>query len=85
MSCGCRPSASPSRTAGTDTTRISTYARSDGDDYIINGQKIWMSRAEHSDLMVLLVRTTPRDQVAKPSEGMSVLLVEPARGGRRTA
>lgn len=63
-------------TAGTDTTRISTFARREGDRYIVNGQKIWISRAEHSDLMVLLVRTTPRDQVTKPTEGMSVLLVD---------
>ena len=45
-------------TSGTDTTRIRTFARRDGDHYIVNGQKIWISRAEHSDLMVLLVRTT---------------------------
>jgi acyl-CoA dehydrogenase len=62
--------------AGTDTTRISTFARKDGDRYIVRGQKIWISRAEHSDLMVLLVRTTPRDEAAKPSDGMSVLLVD---------
>ena len=63
-------------TAGTDTTRISTFARREGDRYIVSGQKIWISRAEHSDLMVLLCRTTPRDQAAKPSDGMSVLLVD---------
>ncbi len=63
-------------TAGTDTTRITTFARRDGDDYVINGQKIWISRAEHSDLMVLLCRTTPRDQCAKSSDGMSVLLID---------
>jgi len=63
-------------TSGTDTTRIKTFARRDGDDYVVSGQKIWISRAEHSDLMVLLVRTTPRDQVAKSSDGMSVLLVD---------
>ena len=63
-------------TSGTDTTRIRTTARRDGDRYIVNGQKIWISRAEHSDLMVLLVRTTPREQVAKPTDGMSVLLVD---------
>ncbi|MDP3660986.1 acyl-CoA dehydrogenase family protein [Phenylobacterium sp.] len=62
--------------AGTDTTRISTFARRDGDDYVVNGQKIWISRAEHSDLMVLLCRTTPRDEAAKPSDGMSVLIVD---------
>jgi acyl-CoA dehydrogenase len=62
--------------AGTDTTRITTFARREGDRYIVNGRKLWISRAEHSDLMVLLCRTTPRDQTAKPSEGMSVLLVD---------
>ena len=63
-------------TAGTDTTRIRTFARRNGDHYVVNGQKIWISRAEHSDLMVLLVRTTSRDEVAKASDGMSVLLVD---------
>lgn len=63
-------------TAGTDTTRIRTFARRDGDHYVVSGQKIWISRAEHSDLMVLLVRTTPRDQCQKSSDGMSVLLVD---------
>ena len=63
-------------TAGTDTTRVSTFARRDGDRYLVSGQKIWISRAEHSDLMVLLCRTTPRDQVEKPTQGMSVLLVD---------
>jgi alkylation response protein AidB-like acyl-CoA dehydrogenase len=63
-------------TAGTDTTRISTFARREGDRYIVNGQKIWISRAEHSDLMVLLVRTTPREDAARPADGMSVLLVD---------
>ena len=62
--------------AGTDTTRISTFARRDGDKYVVRGQKIWISRAEHSDLMVLLVRTTPREQAARSSDGMSVLLVD---------
>jgi len=61
--------------SGTDTSRISTAARCDGDRYIVNGQKIWISRAEHSDLMLLLARTSPRDE-AKPTEGMSVLLVD---------
>ena len=63
-------------TSGTDTTRIRTFAKRDGDDYVVNGQKIWISRAEHSDLMVLLVRTTPREECAKPTEGISVLLVD---------
>ena len=63
-------------TSGTDTTRIRTFARRQGDDYIVNGQKIWISRAEHSDLMVLLCRTTPREAAAKPTDGLSVLLVD---------
>jgi len=63
-------------TSGTDTTRISTFARREGDNYVVNGQKIWISRAEHSDLMVLLVRTTPREECVKPTEGISVLLVD---------
>jgi alkylation response protein AidB-like acyl-CoA dehydrogenase len=62
--------------AGTDTTRITTFARRQGDKYVVSGQKLWISRAEHSDLMVLLCRTTPRDRCAKPSDGMSVLLVD---------
>ncbi|RYF94911.1 MAG: acyl-CoA dehydrogenase [Caulobacteraceae bacterium] len=63
-------------TSGTDTTRLRTSAKRVGDKYVVNGQKIWISRAEHSDLMVLLVRTTAREDVAKPSDGMSVLLVD---------
>lgn len=63
-------------TSGTDTTRITTFARREGNKYIVNGQKIWISRAEHSDLMVLLVRTSQRDGSAKPTDGMSVLLVD---------
>ncbi len=63
-------------TSGTDTTRIRTTAVRDGDDYVVNGQKVFISRAEHSDLMLLLVRTTPRDPVEKPTQGMSVLLVD---------
>ena len=63
-------------TAGTDTTRISTFARREGDHYVISGQKLWISRAEHSDLMVLLCRTTAREDAAKPSDGMSVLIVD---------
>jgi alkylation response protein AidB-like acyl-CoA dehydrogenase len=62
--------------AGTDTTRITTFARREGDNYVVSGRKLWISRAEHSDLMVLLCRTTPRDQAKKPSDGMSVLLVD---------
>jgi len=62
--------------SGTDTTRIRTSAVRDGDHYVVNGQKIWISRAEHSDLMVLLVRTTPREACTKRTDGMSVLLVD---------
>ncbi len=63
-------------TSGTDTTAIKTFARKDGDAYVINGQKIWTSRAEHSDLMLLLARTTPREQVSKRTEGLSVFIVD---------
>ncbi len=62
--------------AGTDTTRIATFARREGETYVVSGHKIWISRAEHSDLMVLLCRTTPREQAAKPTDGMSVLLID---------
>ncbi len=63
-------------TSGTDTLSLRTFARRDGDEYVVNGQKIWTSRAEHSDLMALLVRTTPRDQVEKRTDGISLLLVD---------
>jgi acyl-CoA dehydrogenase len=63
-------------TAGTDTTNLSTTAVRDGDSYIVNGQKVWISRAEHSDLMLLLARTTPKDQTARKTEGLSVFLVD---------
>jgi alkylation response protein AidB-like acyl-CoA dehydrogenase len=62
--------------SGTDTTALRTTARRDGDDFVVNGQKIWTSRAEHSDLMLLLARTTPRDEVRKKTEGLSTLLVD---------
>ena len=62
--------------SGTDTLALRTTARRDGDDYVVNGQKIWISRAEHSDLMLLLARTTPRDQVASRTEGLSVFLID---------
>ncbi len=62
--------------SGTDTTRIATFARRDGDDFIVNGQKIWISRAEYSDLLILLVRTTPREATVRSSDGMSVLIVD---------
>lgn len=63
-------------TTGTDTTRIKTTAMRKGDRYVINGQKVWISRIQHSDLMILLARTTPLDQVARKSEGMSIFLVD---------
>jgi acyl-CoA dehydrogenase len=63
-------------TSGTDTTSLRTFAKREGDEYIVNGQKIWTSRAEHSDVMVLLARTTPRDQVRKKTEGLSTFLVD---------
>ena len=63
-------------TSGTDTTALRTFAMREGDNYIVNGQKIWTSRAEHSDLMLLLARTTPRDQVAKKTEGLSTFIVD---------
>ncbi len=63
-------------TSGTDTLSLRTTAVRDGEDYIINGQKVWTSRAEHSDLMLLLARTTPKEQVAKRTEGLSVFLVD---------
>jgi len=63
-------------TSGTDTGAIRTTARRKGDHYIVNGQKIWTSRAAQSDLMLLLARTTPRDQVAKRTDGLSVFLLD---------
>ena len=62
--------------SGTDTTRIRTRAVRDGGDYVVSGQKVFISRTEHSDLLLLLVRTTPRNEVQKPTQGMSVLLVD---------
>jgi acyl-CoA dehydrogenase len=62
-------------TSGTDTLALRTTAKRDGDHYVVNGQKIWTSRIEHSDLLLLLARTTPRDQVAKKTDGLSVFLV----------
>ncbi len=62
--------------SGTDTTALKTTARRDGDSYIVNGQKIWTSRAKYSDLMLLLARTTPREEVAKKTDGLSVFLVD---------
>ncbi len=63
-------------TSGTDTTALRTTARRDGDHYVVNGQKIWTSRAAQSDLMLLLARTTPRDQVAKRTDGLSVFILD---------
>ena len=63
-------------TSGTDTIALRTMARRQGDSYIVNGQKIWTSRAEHSDFLLLLARTTPRDKVAKKTDGLSVFLVD---------
>lgn len=73
-------------TTGTDTTKLKTRAVRDGDHYVINGQKVWTSRAEYSDLMLLLCRTTPADQVQKKTDGISVLLVDmrEARGNGMT-
>ena len=62
--------------SGTDTTSLRTMARRDGDEYVVNGQKIWTSRAEHSDLMLLLARTTPKEQVGKKTEGLSTFIVD---------
>ena len=62
--------------SGTDTTALRTTARRTNEGYVVNGQKIWTSRAEHSDLMLLLARTTPRDQVAKKTEGLSTFIVD---------
>src|SRR5213079_1222072 len=63
-------------TAGTDTTSIKTVAVRKGDRYVVNGQKVWTSRLQHSELMILLARTTPLADVKRKSEGMSVFLVE---------
>ncbi|MCI4663003.1 MAG: acyl-CoA/acyl-ACP dehydrogenase [Neomegalonema sp.] len=63
-------------TAGTDTLAIKTTATRQGDTYVVNGQKVWTSRAQHSDLMLLLARTTPRDQVEKRTDGLSVFVVD---------
>ena len=63
-------------TSGTDTTSLRTFARRERDEYVVNGQKIWTSRAEHSDLMLLLARTTPREEVAKKTDGLSVFIID---------
>ncbi|KVT31707.1 acyl-CoA dehydrogenase family protein [Burkholderia ubonensis] len=63
-------------TTGTDTTKIKTTAERKGDRYVVNGQKVWISRVQHSDLMILLARTTPLSDVKKKSEGMSIFIVD---------
>jgi acyl-CoA dehydrogenase len=63
-------------TTGTDTTKIKTTAVRKGDKYVVNGQKVWISRIQHSDLMILLARTTPLAEVTKKSEGMSIFVVD---------
>ena len=63
-------------TAGTDTTKIQTTAVRKGDRYVVNGQKVWTSRVQHSDFMILLARTTPLSEVKKKSEGMSIFLID---------
>src|SRR5712672_1358036 len=70
-------------TSGSDTLDLRTTAVRAGDHYVVNGQKIWTSRAEHSDLMLLLARTTPREQTKKHTDGLSVFVVDMnlARGG----
>ena len=62
--------------SGTDTSSIKTFAKKNGDHYVLNGQKVWTSRAEYSDLMILLARTTTKEQSAKRTDGMSVFIVD---------
>ena len=74
-------------TTGTDTTQLKTTAVRKGDRWVVNGQKVWISRIQHSDLMILLARTTPLADVKRKSEGMSIFIVDlddamPERGGR---
>ena len=63
-------------TSGTDTTSLRTFAKKEGDHYVVNGQKVWTSRAEHSDLMLLLARTTPPGAERKKTEGLSTFIVD---------
>lgn len=70
-------------TTGTDTTKIKTTAVKKGDRYVVNGQKVWISRIQHSDLMILLARTTPLAEVKKKSEGMSIFIVDLAEALRK--
>ena len=67
-------------TSGSDTGALKTYAAREGDRYVVNGQKIWTSRAEHSDLMLLLARTTPRDEVARGIDGLSIFILDMNEG-----
>src|SRR5258708_9851173 len=62
--------------SGTDTSSIKTFARREGDHYVVSGQKIWTSRAEHSDLMLLLARTTPKEEAKKRTDGLSVFILD---------
>jgi acyl-CoA dehydrogenase len=70
-------------TTGTDTTKLRTFAERRGDHYVVNGQKVWISRVQHSDLMLLLARTTPIEKVTRRSDGLSVFLVELAEAESR--
>ncbi len=70
-------------TTGTDTTKLKTVAVRKGDRYVVNGQKVWTSRLQHSDLMILLARTTPLDQVKRKSDGLSVFIVDVAQAMAR--
>lgn len=67
--------------AGSDTTRITTSARRTDDGYVVNGRKMWISRMQHTDLMLLLARTTPREEVARRTEGISLFLVDLREAG----
>ncbi|GII24733.1 acyl-CoA dehydrogenase family protein [Planosporangium mesophilum] len=67
--------------AGSETTRIRTFAKREGDHYVVNGGKVWTSRYQHSDFMLLLVRTTRYEEVARPTDGLSVLLVDLREAG----
>src|SRR5258708_3062986 len=69
-------------TTGTDTTRLKTTAARRGDRYVVNGQKVWTSRLQHSDLMILLARTTPLAEVKRKADGMSVFLVDLRKSAR---
>ena len=73
-------------TSGTDTSSIKTFAKKNGDHYLVNGQKVWTSRSEYSDLMILLARTTTKEQSAKRTDGMSIFIVDmrEARGNGLT-